>query len=135
MNRFSAQTLLVLGIMTMALPCVGGLSPHNIAVVVNELSAESEAVGRYCCSNAGIPLSNLIEIRTLTDNAVRPDDYATLAKHSEQARQPDWRQTQMIRHMTRSQALVLCYGVPFRINFPRIVKQFGRLLAYSPAES
>ena len=63
MNRL-APILLCVSLLFPSRATYAGVTPHNIAVIVNENSTESEAVGRYYCSKAGIPLSNLIEIDT-----------------------------------------------------------------------
>lgn len=129
MSRITSQILVVLGIMSTVLPCVGGLSPHNVAVIVNELSAESKAVGRYYCANAGIPLANLIELRrTPTNEAMNSQDYATLAADIRSALvnqigvdPEDWANDPI-------QCLVLCYGVPVSIDYGTSVDSWLTLL-------
>lgn len=116
LGRRMALGLVLLGLLVADLPCFGGLSPYNIAVVVNELSTESEAVGRYYCGKATIPFSNLIEVQTDSVNEeVTPAYYAALAEQirdklvSQLGVDPDDPENDPI------QVLVMCYGVPSRV--------------------
>ena len=79
-SRVTAWVFVLVGLVAGATPCVCGLSPNNVAVVVNQLSAESERIGRYYCYEAGIPISNFIEIQTdYVHESVSSSLYAALA--------------------------------------------------------
>jgi len=105
-----------------------GLAPHNIAVIVNtnpnlnadpeDLITMSQAVGYYYSAQRGIPVGNIIEVYSDKEEYVPAATYQALAAQiraklvTQLGVDPDDPASDPI------QALVLCYGVPFKINAP-----------------
>ena len=100
------------------LVCVGVVQPSwveaqsadNVAVVVNESSAESRTIGDYYVSKRGIPASNIFRITTSVDEVINRDTFTQSI---------EWPLRALIssrRLQDRLLYIVLTKGVPLRIT-------------------
>jgi uncharacterized protein (TIGR03790 family) len=62
-------------VLTMAVPAAHAQTAENVAVVINEASAESRQIGEYYIKARGIPAENVIRIKTTTDENIQPAVY------------------------------------------------------------
>jgi len=55
---------------------VMGQTGDNVAVVINEESPDSVKIGEYYVKARGIPASNVIRLKTTTEDSIQPADFA-----------------------------------------------------------
>ena len=88
---------------------VGAQSAENVAVVINEASAESRQIGEYYIKARGIPAVNVIRIQTTTEETIQPSLYlATIQAPIAAALQKN-------NLFDRVLYIVLTKGVPLRV--------------------
>jgi uncharacterized protein (TIGR03790 family) len=51
-------------------------SAENVAIVINDSSADSQRIGEYYARQRNLPASNILRIRTLSDETIDRDTYA-----------------------------------------------------------
>jgi uncharacterized protein (TIGR03790 family) len=118
-NRFSTlrlirelarvAALLTLGVV--AKPSVVlGQSPENVAVVINDNSADSQRIGDHYARMRGLSASNVLRIKTSTEEAVERPTYVTTIE------QPLETAIKRAGLQDRLLYLVLTKGIPLRIN-------------------
>jgi uncharacterized protein (TIGR03790 family) len=84
-------------------------SPENVAVVINEASDDSKAVGEHYIQARGIPADNVIRIKTSTDETI------PFAAFAATIQQPIALALQRANLQDRVLYIVLTKGVPLRI--------------------
>ena len=90
-------------------PEVRAQSPENVAVVVNDNSAESQRIGAYYAKTRGLPPSNVLRIQTSTDVAIERNTYVTTIER------PLGLAISRAGLQDRLLYLVLTKGIPLRI--------------------
>lgn len=108
--RRIAAAALVCAALAVAAPRLAAQSPANVAVIINDASPASQRIGQYYAEKRGLPASNVIHIRTSTEERINRQAYvetienpigAALGRHDLQ---------------DRIHYLVLTKGVPLRIE-------------------
>lgn len=85
-------------------------SAENVAVVINDNSAESQKVGEYYVRRRGVPSSNVIRIRTSLDESIDRGAYLTTIEL------PVSEALASRRLQDRVLYIVLMKGIPLRVN-------------------
>ena len=70
-----AGALACLSIWLAAAPVLRGQSAENVAVVVNDNSADSKRIADHYARTRGLPPSNVLRIQTSSDDAIERDAY------------------------------------------------------------
>jgi uncharacterized protein (TIGR03790 family) len=86
-----------------------GQTAENVAVVINEASAESKQIGEYYIKAREIPAANVIRLKTTTDESIQPATFlATIQAPIANA---------LIRNnsIDRILYIVLTKGIPLRV--------------------
>ena len=92
-----------------AAPVVHGQSAENVAVVVNDNSADSQRIAEHYARTRGLPQSNVFRIRTSSEEAIERDAYVRTIE------QPLGLAIRRAGLQDRLLYLVLTKGVPLRI--------------------
>ncbi len=92
-----------------AAPEVRAQSPENVAVVVNDNSAESQRIGAYYAKTRGLPPANVLRIQTSTEVAIERNAYVTTIER------PLGLAISRAGLQDRLLYLVLTKGIPLRI--------------------
>jgi uncharacterized protein (TIGR03790 family) len=95
--------------LAVALPC-SGQTAENVAVIVNENSADSQRIAEHYARTRGLPESNVLRIQTSTDEAIERDAYVNTIE------QPIGLAIRRAGLQDRLLYLVLTKGVPLRVN-------------------
>lgn len=75
-RRARILSLLPLAIITFAWPLPAlAQSPENVAVVINDASADSQRIGEYYARVRGLPAANVLRIKTTTDDSIERQAY------------------------------------------------------------
>src|SRR6266540_3605378 len=90
-------------------PVAHGQSPENVAVVVNDNSADSQRIAEHYARTRGLPQSNVLRIQTSSDEAIERDAYVRTIE------QPLGLAIKRAGLQDRLLYLVLTKGVPLRI--------------------
>jgi uncharacterized protein (TIGR03790 family) len=90
-------------------PGVQAQSAENVAVVVNDNSADSQRIGEYYARTRGLPQSNILRIQTSSEEAIERNAYARTIE------QPLGLAIRRAGLQDRLLYLVLTKGVPLRI--------------------
>src|SRR5690348_3981900 len=103
--------LWILGVVCALAPAanVRAQTAENVAVVINEASAESKQIGEYYVKAREIPAANVIRLKTTTDESIQPAAFlATIQAPIVNA---------LIRNnsIDRILYIVLTKGVPLRV--------------------
>jgi uncharacterized protein (TIGR03790 family) len=108
-RRYLIRVVACLTICLVAPPVVHGQSAENVAVVVNDNSAESRRIAEHYAQTRGLPQSNVLRIQTSSDDAIERDAYVKTIE------QPLGRAISRAGLQDRLLYLVLTKGVPLRI--------------------
>jgi uncharacterized protein (TIGR03790 family) len=90
-------------------PVVCSQSAENVAVVVNENSADSQRIAEYYARTRGLPPSNVLRIQTSTEESIERDVYVRTIE------QPLGQAIRRAGLQDRLLYLVLTKGVPLRV--------------------
>ena len=82
---------------------------ENVAVVINEASAESRQIGEYYIKARAIPAGNVIRLKTTTDDTIDPNVFAATIQG------PIANALQKANALDRILYIVLTKGVPLRV--------------------
>lgn len=93
-----------------AVPAAQGQSAENVAVVINDRSADSRSIGEYYARTRGLPPSNVLRIQTSSDDAISRDAYVRTIE------EPLGLAIRRAGLQDRLLYLVLTKGVPLRID-------------------
>jgi uncharacterized protein (TIGR03790 family) len=108
----------VVGVLAaLVLCCLGGparaQSAENVAVVINDRSADSRRIGEHYAKTRGLPAANILRIETGTDDVIQRADYiADIERPLSQAIRRAGLQDRLLY-------VVLTRGVPLRIDGTR----------------
>jgi uncharacterized protein (TIGR03790 family) len=100
----------LLGLLLPAMPLPArAQTAENVAVVINEASAESKQIGEYYIKARGIPAANVIRLQTTTDEAIQPAAFIATIQGPIAA--------SLIRNNNQDRVLyiVLTKGIPLRV--------------------
>jgi len=109
MRRGLVGAVLCLTVSLAAAPAVHGQSAENVAVVVNDNSADSQRIAEHYARTRGLPPSNVLRIQTSSDEAIGRDAYVRTIE------QPLALAIRRAGLQDRLLYLVLTKGVPLRI--------------------
>jgi len=74
-TRLTFEILACLTISLGTAPAVHGQSAENVAVVINDKSADSERIGEHYARTRSLPPSNVLRIQTSPEEAIERDAY------------------------------------------------------------
>jgi uncharacterized protein (TIGR03790 family) len=89
--------------------CLRARTAENVAVVINEASAESRQIGEYYVKAREIPAANVIRLKTTTDESIQPAAFVATIQGPIAAA--------LVRNGTLDRVLyiVLTKGIPLRV--------------------
>ena len=103
------RTSLMALVLCVAASAARAQSAENVAVVINEASAESRQIGEYYIKARGIPAANVIRLKTSTEETIQPVVYASTIQA------PIAAALQKNNLFDRVLYIVLTKGVPLRV--------------------
>ena len=110
MSASRARAAAVVSLFWLALPVsVHGQSAENVAVVVNDNSADSRRIAEHYARTRALPSSNVLRIRTSTDESIARSEYLRTIE------QPLGQAIRRAGLQDRLLYLVLTKGVPLRV--------------------
>lgn len=126
MNQTGRVAKFVVAILVACCSAVfAGLSPSNIAVIVNsnpqckyqpsDPFTVSESAGMYYCDVSGVPRSHIIEVNTTPNDLLYPFQYSDLVAQIRDGLVNQLGVDPADPANDPIQALVICYGVPYTI--------------------
>jgi uncharacterized protein (TIGR03790 family) len=109
MNPTRRVAILLAAILTTPVLPLHAQSAENVAIVINDLSPDSQRIGEHYARTRGLPTANVLRIQTSLDDAVERSAYVTTIE------QPIARTIRRAGLQDRILYLVLTKGIPLRI--------------------
>jgi uncharacterized protein (TIGR03790 family) len=109
MNPTRRVAILVAAILTTPVLPLHAQSAENVAIVINDLSPDSQRIGEHYARTRGLPAANVLRIQTSVDDAIERSAYVTTIE------QPIAKAIRRAGLQDRILYLVLTKGIPLRI--------------------